>query len=71
MLVRLKHETDGQCFAKMQGDCTALSRKDKRCGTYGCPFYKPKDCEKWYRKDFKWYVHLYEPDEIEVMQDGQ
>lgn len=60
------YEKDGQCFARMVGGCS-LGRVDGHCGTYRCPFYKPKDCKDWIRMDTKYAVFLYAPEEVKYV----
>ena len=31
------------------GGCKLLTIEHKSCGTYKCPFYKPKGCKDWIR----------------------
>lgn len=68
MLHRLKIESDGTCFAykatAISKYCDCLDGFHKRCGTYGCPFYKPIDCKDWIRIDRKHMVIMIVPEEV-------
>lgn len=63
MLVKLKYETDGACCNLSGKRCLALSVKEKKCGTYLCPFYKPEGCADWIRIDKGASVEMYTPEE--------
>ena len=55
------------CYAKARdGSCIALIREDERCGTYRCPFYKPKDCKSWIRIEDRSGVNLIPPEEVGI-----
>lgn len=55
-----------QCFAAIgrKNGCRVLSRTDDKCGTYRCPFYKPKDCRDWVRIDDRMGVNLIPPEDL-------
>ena len=54
------------CFGIMsKGKCRVLSVKSKYCGTYRCPFYKPKECRSWVRVQDKDGVNIVPPEEYE------
>jgi len=56
-------DTDGKCFAFEMGTCIALVTGHAECGTYMCPFYKPKDCKDWVRIETSKEVRLYAPED--------
>ena len=71
MLVRTKSQSDGECYGKtprwaFDNCCQAMAdgHESDECGTYGCPFYKPRGCEDWVRIDHGEVIHLYEPEEL-------
>lgn len=72
-LDRLKYESDGSCFAykanalTKSNYCECLDGIHKRCGTYGCPFYKPIDCEDWIRIDRRNMVFMIPPEEVKYV----
>lgn len=64
MIKRKYTSMDGDCFAETYlGTCDALTERCSRCGSYICPFYKPKECKDWIRLDRPKYVELYTPEE--------
>lgn len=69
MEMRWYEESDGVCFAVMTDGCSALKGVHPKCGTYRCPFYKPKDCQDWVRKDARSAVYLLMPEEVEHGED--
>lgn len=53
--INLKYVKD-PCFASAPsryGGCKLLTAVDEMCGTYECPFYKPKGCKDWVRVEDK------------------
>lgn len=47
--IDLRYEVD-PCFAvSRDGTCKVLIKTHERCGSYKCPFYKPKNCKSWIR----------------------
>lgn len=63
MIKRKYTDKDGVCFAN-NGWCIALTEHDdSKCGTYGCPFYKPEGCEDWIKIEEENCVKLYTPEE--------
>ena len=46
-------QIDSPCFAFIgkTGGCRVMATTSEDCGTYKCPFYKPKDCRDWVRID--------------------
>lgn len=61
----LKHISD-PCFAAIgnSGGCRLLMRTDNGCGTYKCPFYKPRDCKEWVRIDDRMGSNLIPPEDL-------
>lgn len=58
--INLKN-VDDPCFAMIghsQG-CRVLMQTHERCGSYKCPFYKPKGCKDWVRIDDR--MGVYQP----------
>lgn len=52
------------CFGETQyGGCTALRQVHAECGSYKCPFYKPKMCKSWVRIKDRQGVNLIPPEE--------
>lgn len=51
MLIREKKDSDGKCFGflDLSSTCNFLTECHKECGTYECPFYKPRDKAAWIR----------------------
>ena len=51
---------DDPCFALIgRGEgCRVLIRMHERCGSYKCPFYKPKGCSDWVRFEDRTGVNL-------------
>lgn len=43
--------------------CEALAHHISDCGTYKCPFYKPKGCKDWIRVEDEEGVNLIPPEE--------
>lgn len=64
MQIREFRETDGRCFADTIDGCTALKYEHPRCGTYGCPLYKPTGCKDWVRLDTRNMARLFAPEEV-------
>ena len=54
------------CFAAIgqKNGCRVLSRTNDGCGTYRCPFYKPRDCKEWIRIDDRTGVNLIPPEDL-------
>lgn len=44
--------------------CRILIRAHEGCGSYRCPFYKPKDCKDWVRVDDRMGVNLIPPEDL-------
>lgn len=65
MLVRELDQTDGICFASIASNtgCRILSVRSPECGTYACPFYKPRDKSAWIRVDKGNAASLFAPAE--------
>ena len=66
MQIRHKYETDGRCVSKLRDGCVVLGDEcRKECGTYGCPFYKPKGCQDWVRIEAdNGLIRLFAPEEV-------
>ena len=64
---------DEPCFAAIghRNGCRVLMRTHDNCGTYKCPFYKPKDCKEWVRIDDKNGVSLIPPEDLGGKKDEQ
>lgn len=62
------------CFAEIgyrkQG-CRVLAKTHEGCGSYKCPFYKPKDCRDWVRIDDKMGVNIIPPEDLGGKEDEQ
>lgn len=70
MVKRKFTDSDGACNHKSCfGDCTLLKAKDEHCGTYQCPFYKPRGCKDWVRLEQDGIVKMHQPDEIEYRNE--
>lgn len=67
MKIKFYGESNGACFGKLYGDCSVLIERHSNCGTYYCPFYKPKDCEDWIRIDKRNYVLMLPPEELDYV----
>ena len=65
--INLKEVTD-PCFAtigyKESSGCRVLIRMHEGCGSYRCPFYKPRDCRDWVRIEDKMGVNLIPPEDL-------
>ena len=56
---------DEPCFAwSIVIGCQVLSRQQAGCGTYRCPFYKPRHCREWIRVEDKQGVNLVPPEDM-------
>lgn len=55
---------DEKCFAELKSGCGVLSRTDYKC-TPRCPFYKPKGCEDWIRREINNHIWIVPPEEYE------
>ena len=64
-MIRGYKDTEGKCFASVASNagCLILSCSIAGCGTFECPFYKPKDCTAWIRIDGEKEVALLPPEE--------
>ena len=52
------------CFAKTKlGQCRVMVVPDEHCGSYRCPFYKPKHCKSWVRIEDRTGINLVPPEE--------
>ncbi len=64
--INLKQVND-QCFASIGNGsisgCRSLVQIHEGCGTYKCPFYKPKACSDWIRIEDNTGVNLIPPEE--------
>ena len=48
--INLIYEPKQACYAEwFGGNCNTLYEKHPGCGTYKCPFFKPKGKEDWVR----------------------
>lgn len=56
-------ESDGRCCMATKHGCAALKEAEDTCGTYRCPFYKPKGCKDWIRRDREKKVLLIPPED--------
>lgn len=63
MILKMKNESDGRCFAYGRYGCRCLTSTHEECGTYRCGFYKPADCKDWIRIDRKNSVLMLTPEE--------
>ena len=63
MLSRRYSDKDGKCFADSVGGCEAMREYQKTCGSYLCPFYKPKGFQDWIKIEKVDEVVLYAPEE--------
>ena len=52
-----------RCFAMDEGICDAMTIKQKHCGTWKCPFYKPEGCKEWIRLEDEYGINLIPPEE--------
>ena len=60
--INLVH-TKEPCFALEMHMCAILTEKDRHCGTWKCPFYKPSGCEDWIRIEDGYGINLIPPEE--------
>lgn len=56
-------DTDGRCFALMNGECGVMVLRHEACGSYECPFYKPSECKDWVRIETQSNVLMYAPED--------
>lgn len=56
-------ETNEKCFALWYDTCSILTDKTKEDCITQCPFYKPKGCEDWVRREVKERIWLIPPEE--------
>jgi len=58
-------EISDKCFAALQHEegCTVLIAPEDRCGTIGCPFYKPEGLKDWVRITDKDGTFILPPEE--------
>lgn len=69
--IDLKYVSD-PCFAEMRNNgCRALSARTSKCGSYKCPFYKPKDCKDWVRVEERHYISVIPPEEYYKYRRGK
>lgn len=60
-LTRLSEEP---CFGLgFQKECKVLTMQHEECGSYKCPFYKPKLCKAWVRIEDTYGINLIPPEE--------
>ena len=53
------------CFALMaKGHCRILIARQRTCGTYKCPFYKPVNCKAWVRIEDRTGINLIPPEDV-------
>lgn len=52
------------CFAHKLGQCLVLVRQHEGCGSYKCPFYKPKGCKAWIRLEDRTGINLIPPEDV-------
>lgn len=56
------------CFAsigyKTTSGCRVLSKQIEGCGTYKCPFYKPRNCKDWVRIEDRMGVNIIPPEDL-------
>ena len=59
--------TQDACFASIGNNniygCRVLDITDLNCGTYKCPFYKPKGCKDWVRIEDERGINIIPPEE--------
>lgn len=64
--IDLKTTTE-PCFAEIgrsnNKNCRLLYKMGKDCGSYKCPFYKPRDCKDWVRVEDRLGVSIVPPEE--------
>ena len=65
-MIKYKYESDGACFGKSIKGCLILSKNQRGCGTYLCPFYKPTDCKDWIRLDKPNMIVMLPPEAVEI-----
>lgn len=62
---------EGPCFASIGNEkhsgCRILHKIEEKCGTYKCPFYKPKGCRDWVRIDDRQGSNIIPPEEYEQL----
>lgn len=65
--INLKEVTE-PCFATIgyneKSGCRLLMRSHEGCGSYKCPFYKPKGCKDWVRIEDRMGVNLIPPEDL-------
>lgn len=68
----------GECFAEAgrKEGCKILSRQSAYCRTYKCPFYKPRGCKDWIRRQDGKQVSIIPPEEYyaknqKITKDGE
>lgn len=69
MLRRDYIDRDGKCFALAVDESCSILKKNKQCGSYRCPFYKPKDMRDWVKLERNGRIYLIEPEETENVRD--
>lgn len=61
--IRLEETRQTCCHFNAAVECTGLTTSDERCGSYRCPFYKPKGCKDWVRIEDEDGCSLIPPEE--------
>jgi hypothetical protein len=58
------------CFAliggRSSGWCSILLTTHTDCGTYRCPFYKPRGCKDWIRIEDRMGINLIPKEELNM-----
>ena len=60
---------DERCFAKI-GDGCAIKNGVINCSPK-CPFYKPRGCEDWVRRETKYEILLIPPEDYEKERENE
>ena len=63
MIKRKYTDKDGDCASLMGGECDAMKVLSPECGSYMCPFYKPRECADWIKIEKPKHVEFYTPEE--------
>lgn len=65
MIRRQYSDRDGTCFASsVFNECAIMGKFDENCGSYECPFYKPRGCRDWIKIEDKGGVSIFTPEEV-------
>lgn len=48
---------------KTSSGCRALIKTHEKCGSYKCPFYKPRGCGDWIRIEDRTGINLIPPED--------